>query len=418
MKYLKHRFVWVSALALAFTITSQVQTMGLTNGTICIITRMGQDLTWVHEDGDRNDGWDYKGPGQTTPGDVAMGELLADFGYSIRVTISREVFAGASNNYTGIEFYYPGEGHTIANPLAYLHPTNSVSGEADTNFDVALIIQSGSGAGNYSVPMRQYGVPIMCGEHQALSDRPTKPGSIFMYKNGSQSSDAYGPAAGQYMKVLAPNHPIMQGIPLDAEGRVKVIRDAYPEENAHIPTDGYKNWGPYDYPVQWATNAAPATTVLGVLDTNTNRSCFAVADVGGLLSNGEANTARLVHFFVCEGGSGDSRRCFNALSDLGRVIFVRAAKWAMGETLTPYQPLGIIKVAQLNATQIQLAWTGTATKNYKILGTANILGPNNYLNWQTVAQDIPGVDGVDATTAKLDISAGPQYAYLRVMPVP
>jgi hypothetical protein len=71
-----------------------------------------------------------------------------------------------------------------------------------------------------------------------------------------------------------------------------------------------------------------------------------------------------------------------------------------------------------NPTQIQLAWTGTATKSYKVLGTASLLGLNNHLNWQTVAQDIPGADGVDATTVRLDISGGPQYAFLRVMPVP
>ena len=36
------------------------------------------------------------------------------------------------------------------------------------------------------------------------------------------------------MKVLLPNHPIMQGIPLDAQNRVKIWRDPYPDENAHV----------------------------------------------------------------------------------------------------------------------------------------------------------------------------------------
>ena len=63
MKYLKHRFVWASALALVMTVTAQ----GATNGTICIVTRFEQDLSWAGEDGDANDGWDYKGPGQVTP---------------------------------------------------------------------------------------------------------------------------------------------------------------------------------------------------------------------------------------------------------------------------------------------------------------------------------------------------------------
>jgi hypothetical protein len=351
-----------------------------------------------------------------------MGELLADYGYSIRVAISRELFAGASNNYVGIELKYPGQGHTVADPASYLRPPGA------SDFDVALVIQSGSGSSSYAPPLLQYGVPIMSGEHVCLSDRG-KPGDIAMYMNGNDSNDDYGPPsfaeltndvyASQYMKVTAAGkiHPIMQGIPLDALDRVKVMRDPYPEENAHVPAGGYRNWE-YDYPIQLVGNEAACTTVLGVVDNHPTHACFAVANVGLLNSWGSINSNRLVHYFVCEGGSGDSRRCFNAVSDIGRVIFVRAAKWAMGETLQPYQPLGVIKVSQVGAKQIQLAWTGTTTKNYKILGTANILGPNNYLNWQTVAQDIHGVDGVDATTVKLDVSAGPQYAYLRVMPVP
>lgn len=88
----------------------------------------------------------------------------------------------------------------------------------------------------------------------------------------------------------------------------------------------------------------------------------------------------------------------------------------MGETLAPYQALGVIQASVLNPTQIQLAWTGTATKNYKILGTRNLFGPADFFNWQTVAQDIKGLDGT--VTAKLNIANGGQYAFLRVMPVP
>ena len=88
----------------------------------------------------------------------------------------------------------------------------------------------------------------------------------------------------------------------------------------------------------------------------------------------------------------------------------------MGETLTPYKPLGLIRVSQLNSLQIQLMWDGTASKNYKILGTQNLLDAGNPANWQTVVQDIAGVDG--PVSVKLDISAGPQYAFLRVKPVP
>jgi len=404
MKYLKHRFGWAGALALAMTVTPQVATQGATNGTICIITRFEQDLSWNGEDGDPNDGFDYKGVGQCSPGDVAMAELLADYGYSPRVTISREVFAGAVNPYTLMP----------ADPDGYLHPLNP-------DFDVALVIQSGSGSSSYAAPIASNGVPVMSGEHVCLSDR-AKPGSIFMYKNGGDSNDDYGPPNGgdasQYMLVLHPEHPIMQGIPLDALGRVKVIRDPYPEENAHVPPTGHPNWE-YDYPIQLVANAAPATTVLGVVANHPDHACFAVADVGGLLSNGQANTARLVHYFVCEGGSSDTRRCFNALSDLGRVIFVRAAKWAMGETLQPYKSLGKIDVSVVGSQMIKLSWQGSADKSYKILGTANPGGPADFSNWETVAQDIAGTNAVGGViSCRLDMSAAAQVAFFRVTQVP
>jgi len=90
----------------------------------------------------------------------------------------------------------------------------------------------------------------------------------------------------------------------------------------------------------------------------------------------------------------------------------------MGETLAPYQPLGLIKVSLSGPQQIKLTWTGTATKNYKVLGTTNPLGPPNFSTWQTVAQDLPGADGTDAMSVKFDVSTATQYAFLRVMPVP
>ena len=138
-----------------------------------------------------------------------------------------------------------------------------------------------------------------------------------------------------------------------------------------------------------------------------------------LTAEAVANTQRKVHIFVNEGGSGDSRRVFNALSDIGRVIFLRACKWAMGETLTPYVPLGLIQTTLVSPNKIKLEWTGAATKNYKVLGTANLFGAGDFSNWQTVVQDIAGVDpGVGPTSVKLDISNGPQYAFLRVTPMP
>ncbi len=404
MNHLKNRLVWASALALAIGVTSLVQTQG---GTIMISTRYQQDLTWVGEDDDANDGnpYDYyRAAGMASPGDVAMAELLGDYGYVTRVVISQELFQGKQNPCT----------QTVADPAPYLNsPSNP-------DFKVDLVIVSGSGTGAYAPPLLGRGVPIMSGEHTCLSDRTGREGNIYMYNNGGQSSDLVGPAAyggdaSQYMYVLQPDHPIMKGIPLDAQGRVKLIRDAYPEESAHIPADGKQNYE-YCYPVQFVANAAPATTVLGVVDNYRDRACFAVADTDKLLSNGEMNQVRLVHYFVCEGGGNDSRRCFNALSDIGRVIFVRAAKWAMGETLEPYKSLGIIDVTAVGQSKIKLAWEASPDRNYKILGSTDLFGPVNFSNWETVAQDIHGASGTVSRT--LDISAASQVAFLRIQQVP
>lgn len=398
MKQTKNLLAWAGAFALAMNIVSTVQTSA---GTIMIVTRYQQDLTWVGEDGDPNDGSPYeryKAAGMASPGDVAMAELLGDYGYVTRVIISQELFAGKVNPCTNQE----------ANPEAYLRPS-------DPEYNVDLVIVSGSGTGAYAPPLLGLGVPIMMGEHTCLSDRSGRAGNIYMYYNGSQSGDESGPSASQYMYVLQPDHPIMKGIPLDDQGRVKLIRDPYPEESAHIPPGGFPNYE-YTYAAQNVENAAPATTVIGVLDNKRERAVFAVADVGKELSNGEINQVRLVHYFVCEGGGNDSRRCFNALSDIGRVIFVRAAKWAMGEELKPYVPLGIKDVSVVGQSKIKVTWQGSAEKNYKIVGTTDLFGPSDFTNWQTIVQDIPGVDGEISRT--LDISGAPKVAYLRIRAAP
>jgi hypothetical protein len=298
----------------------------------------------------------------------------------------------------------------------------------DTNalYAAQLVILSGSGSGGDFPEPNTNGIAIMVGDHTILGDRANK-GSLFMYGN-TGTSDANGanafpvPGPIQYMKLTAAGkaHPIMAGIPLDAQDRVKIYREPYPEENAHVPTGGKANYQFYIPFVDTTVATVPSgTTVLGVRDVNNNQACFSVADIGGLDSRGVANTQRKVHIFVNEGGSGDSRRVFNALNDIGRVIFLRACKWAMGETLTPYVPLGLIQTTLVSPNKIKLEWAGLATKNYKVLGTANLLGASDFSNWQTVVQDIAGVDpGVGPTSVKLDISNGPQYAFLRVTPVP
>ena len=421
---MKYKPTWAGALALTLALTSQLEVWAATNGIILITTRKDQDLSWGLADSGN-----IKGPGQTSPGDVGMETILMDHGYSCRFILDAELNETKSNPYLGL----PGD------PYPYLFPT------ADTNYNVMLVINSGtSGSGDIGAPNTN-GIPIMMSEHSCIATGVrVAHNSIYLYAappTATTTDDVKDsePAQGgtnQYMKVLLPNHPIMQGIPLDAEGRVKIFRDPYPGEGtytsagAYMPVGGKPNYE-YAWTCVDANLAAPGTQVIGVLAGITSRACFATADIGAEL--GDYTTGdpehpwsltfgdnkahqRLVHWLINDQGSGGSRRCFNALTDIGRVIFIRTCKWAMGETLAPYQALGVIQASVLNPTQIQLAWTGTATKNYKILGTRNLFGPADFFNWQTVAQDIKGLDGT--VTAKLNIANGGQYAFLRVMPVP
>ena len=158
-----------------------------------------------------------------------------------------------------------------------------------------------------------------------------------------------------------------------------------------------------------------------MLDEDPNRACFAVNDIGGLLADNltlgfaETNQIRLVHMFVNEEGNNSPRRDFNCLTDIGREIWLRAAKWAMGETLEPYQGLGLIDVSLVGPNRIQISWQGYANKNYKIIGIADLQKANDITQWQTVVQDIPGTNGL--VSRRLDISRGAQYAFLRVAPM-
>ena len=395
---MKNRFVWSSALALGVIVMSQIQSEALTNAVILISTRAAQDTAAGSEYVT-----DEQGPGMVSPGDVAMVQVLGDYGYTSRLVLDK-LLNGVAQTWTT----------TPPPPETWLEPQGPA-------FAPMLIIASGSSAGA-DVPRRNTnGIPVMMGEHTDVGDR-SNPGAIFMYSGGSLSTDPnQANGASRYMKVINTTHPIMQGIPLDAQGRVKIFRDPYPEENAHVPAGGKLN---YEY--RWcsipASNAAPATTVLGVLDGNETMAVFAVAETNGILAFNSSlgysatNDARLVHLFMNEQGSGGPRRVFHTLTDLGRVLFVRAAKWAMGEDLQPYKPLGLIQISLVTPTQIQLAWQGSASRNYKILGTSNLAGSFDFSNWQTVVQDIPGTNGL--VSARLDISRGPQYAFLRIAAMP
>src|SRR2546427_67013 len=95
MKSMKHRLLWAGAAALAITVSSQVEVIAQTNGTILISTRKSQDLSFS-----TTDAYDQKGPGQASQGDVAMAELLGDYGYSARIicdaAIAADVAAGGT----------------------------------------------------------------------------------------------------------------------------------------------------------------------------------------------------------------------------------------------------------------------------------------------------------------------------------
>lgn len=424
------RRTWTTGALLAVLLAAQVASAAVTNGLVLIATRTASDALYRRiSSSTLYDADDFRGPGIFTPGDAAMAELLQDYGYSTRAIpewlLNPDCY-DPTFAFTGLtpEYYYGGGGG----------PTRP----NDTNvaYSAALVIVSGGGSSGDMPPPNTNGIPIIMGEHSCIGDRVLAGhSSLFMYQNGGNSGDQSGTTLGdvQYMKVVLPNHPIMQGIPLDAQGRVKIWRDPLPEENAHVPAGGKPNyrWSwltmNLDPNLGTPTTPAPGTQVIGLMASDTNRAVFAVMDAGGTLAPTSTDPihpwvgrttapARLVHFFVNERGSSDSRRAFNNLTDMGKVIFIRTCKWAMGEALAPYQPLGIIRVSQSGAQQIKVAWQGSATSNYKILGIGNLAEAAIPTKWQTIAQDIPGANGT--VTATLDYSSGVQMAFLRVAPMP
>ena len=230
------------------------------------------------------------------------------------------------------------------------------------------------------------------------------------------------------MKVLAPNHPIIKGIPLDDQGRIKIFRDPYPEETLHQPPGSSKS----NYEISWTavdispgkSIPAPDLTILGVMDSNTNQAVFAVMDAGGSFGPGwtsnDTNSpwfgyatapSRLVHFFVNEGGNGSSRRAFNALTVWGRILFVRACKWAMSEDLAPYQSFNIIDLGLIAPGQLRIRWQGSLQNNYRIDGTTD------FVNWQPIVDSIPGgTSGIVSRT--LNIASAPTAVFMRVAALP
>lgn len=453
---MKNRFVSAGALVMVLTLAWQTETkavftngMGVvvTNGVVFVTTRSASD-SWFRTQSSSTvwDTDDPRGPGGFSPGDVKMCEVLMDYGYSTRL-IPEKALSFQSLGLASFTLF--SDGTSTTDPYSYYYSGGNPGGNGVTGggtapndlYSAALVIVSGSG-GSADMPIANTnGIPIMMGEHSCLGNNRANASNerseIYLYSNksGNSGNNTTTNANNLYMQVTDPNHPIMQGIPLDALGRVKIYRDPYPEENLHGPRAEGVAAGKLNYEVAWTTvdtsagKSVPATglNILGRLDSNTNQVVFAVMDAGALLASSVDDTghpwfgrttapSRLVQLFVNEGGNGNSRRGFNCLSDIGKVIFIRTCKWAMGETLTPYVPLGVIQTSMVSPNKVKLEWAGLATKNYKVLGTANLLTAADISNWQTVVEDIPGTNG--STSVKLDISNGPQYAYFRVMPVP
>lgn len=399
---MKNKTLWVGVLALAVTFTPQLETMAQ-DGIILITARRQGDTGISTTDLD-----DIRGPGQISPGDTAMHSFLGDHGYSSRLVVVNAINPGA--------FY---AGGTIAgNPTTFLTPGGASN--------VKLIILTAGASVADNPDLSSFNIPTMTGEFGILGNAAV-PGSLFIYAGTSAgnpnvttlltNADPAVATNAQYITLTAAGklHPIFAGIPLDASDRIKMVRDRYPGEDNTALFGGKPN-----YEFFWVTagSSAPAagTEVLAMASYAPTEPCFSVVPVGGVLANSSTNSRRLVHLPFGEQSTGFSRRTFNALSDIGEVIFLRTAKWAMGETLTPYVPLGVIQTSMVSPTKIKLEWTGSVAKNYKVIGTADITAPSS--TWQTVVQDIPGIAGVNATSVKLDISNGPQYAYFRVMPTP
>ncbi len=443
---MKHRFAWLGALAVAAAITSQIQAQE-TSGIVFITTRSGSDAFWRQQsDSKLWDGDDYRGPGNFSPGDAAMAILLQDNGYAVRILPEKAL----SITQTGVSAFPSEIGGMLVDWLGSMNDPSvyynggggASSGTQHDACKAKLVIVSGSGGSKDMPPPNTLGIPIMMGEHSCLGNNTLLDHSqIFMYSNKDSGNRTDTAKHGFYMQVVDPDHPIMKGIPLDSEGRVRIWRDPYPEENAHLP-QGEGFTGPKKhYEISWtAVNCATsvpapglhiigrlANTVTGtpeepVTNINTNDVVFAVMDAGAALADTMEDASspwygmttspcRLVHFYVNEGGSGSSRRSFNALTVWGQIIFLRTCKWAMGEELEPYQDLGIIDVSSVGQSKVKLAWTSSIDKNYRIDGTTD------FKNWQPIVDSIMG-GTTDAVSRTLDVSGAAGPVYMRVAALP
>ena len=404
----------------------------ITNGTIIVTTRAAADgHFFLQSSSTLDDMDDNRGPGYA-PGDSAMCELLQDNGYSTKLLPDKALcylnFSGSTcldvyGNPNNPQLYYTGFPGP-ANPA----PFNEL-------LTPMLVVISGSGSSADVAAPNTNGIPIVCGESSVLGASDTGPSgappashaSLCLYSHRSVSNKTSPTTDGLYMRVVNTNHPIVKGIPLDAQGRVKIFRDPYPDENAHVlPTGGLSN-----YQISWCcanvdagqSIPAPGLAIIGVLDTATNQVVLAVMERGGTLGDTTQDPAspwlnytsapsRLVHMFVNEQGGNNTRRCFNALTVWGRIIFLRACKWAMEEDLAPFQGLGVIDVSLNGPATIRVGWTGSSHKNYRIDGTTD------FVNWVPIVDSITNNGEGARVTRTLDIASAPQAIFMRVASLP
>jgi hypothetical protein len=455
---MKNRFVWAGVLALAIGALSQVETRAvytnlngtiITNGTIIVTTRAaGDGHFFLQSSSTIDDMDDNQGPG-CSPGDVAMCELLQDNGYATKLVPDKALsyfiypFSTSGNspcldvfgNPDNPQLYYQG----------YCGPADtSESPQYNELLSAMLVVVSGSGSSSDAIQPNTNGIPIVIGENAILGASdfsvPGGHGEHFLYshKTGNNYANSNPTNGDLYMKVLLPNHPIMQGIPLVScpidtnRTYVKIIRDPYPNENAHLlPPINSASHANYDVSTTYmdisAGNSVPAPglQVIGVLASHTNYAIFATMERGATLAdtthdqyspwyNYTVAPARMVHFFVNEQGSHKSRRNFNALSVWGRILFLRACQWAMEENVQPFQSLGVIDISLVSPSTVRLGWTGSSQNNYRIDGTASLINPN----WVPIVDSIVNNgDGVRVTRT-LNMASAPQAVFMRVAQLP
>lgn len=432
---------WTSSLALALAAISQIETRAaytnsngtvITNGTIIVTTRgAGDGHFFLESSSTLDDMDDNRGPG-FSPGDAAMCELLQDNGYSTKLLPDKALNSAAFGGGTCLDVY-----GNPNNPTSYYDGHSGPANPAGFNEQLSpmLVVISGSGSSADVAPPNTNGIPIVCGESAVIGATDSGPSgappashaSICLYSHRSVGNRTSPSGDGLYMRIVNTNHPIVQGIPLDAQGRVKIWRDPYPDENAHVSFFG----GLPNYQISWCcanvdpgqSIPAPGLSILGVLDTQTNQVVFAVMERGGTLGdttqeplnpwhNYTSAPSRLVHLFVNEQGGNQSRRCFNALTVWGRILFLRACKWAMEEDLAPFQGLGVVDVSLVSPSTIRLGWNGSIHNNYRIDGTTD------FLKWVPIVDSIANNGEGVRVTRTLNVASAPQPVFMRIAALP